>query len=297
MDRVARLRSTLEQRTLVCDGGTGTELQALGLVSGDCGEAWNLTAPEQIRRLHARYVEAGADLLTTNTFGGTSLALSAHGLLDRAAEVNREGARLAREAAGDRAAVLGDVGPCGALLEPYGEIAPARAAEAFRLQAAALLEGGADAILVETMSDPVEAVLAVRAAREAGARLVLATFAFQRVPDGFRTMMGTDVAAAVAAVLEAGAEIVGANCGTALSLDDYVDLTAELRAAAGRAPLLVQPNAGSPALEAGRAVYATGPASFAAAAPRLVAAGARIVGGCCGTQPAHTAAVRAALAG
>jgi 5-methyltetrahydrofolate--homocysteine methyltransferase len=296
MDGVERLRSALGRGVLVCDGGTGTELQALGLAPGAGGEAWNLSAPEKVRLVHQRYLEAGADLLTTNTFGGTPLALAGHGLGENAAEVNRAGARLAREVAGERAFVLGDVGPCGGLLEPYGDVAAARASDSFRLQAEALLEGGADAILVETMSDPVEAALAVRAAREAGARLVLATFAFQRGPDGFRTMMGADVAGAVEAVLAAGAEVVGANCGTSLSLDDYLHLTAELHAVAGSAPVLVQPNAGSPALEEGRAVYRTGPEAFAAAAPRLAAAGARIVGGCCGTAPAHIAAIKAALA-
>jgi 5-methyltetrahydrofolate--homocysteine methyltransferase len=297
MDRLSRLRATLSQRVLVCDGGTGTELQALGLPPGMGGEGWNLSAPDKIRAVHTRYLGAGADLLTTNTFGGTSLALAPRGLADRMAEVNRAGARLAREVAGEGAFVLGDVGPFGGLLEPYGEVAAAAAAEAFRAQAAALLEGGADAILVETMSDPVEAGLAVQAAREAGAGLVVATFAFQKAPDGFRTMMGTDVAAAVEAARAAGAEVVGANCGTELSLEDYERLGAALAAAARGAPVLVQPNAGSPALEGDRIVYRTGPGAFAAAGPRLVAAGARIVGGCCGTGPAHIAALRRALVG
>ena len=295
MDRVEQLRTALSRGVLICDGGTGTELQALGLPPGMGGEAWNLDASEKVRQVHERYLAAGADLLTTNTFGGTPLALAALGLGERAAAVNRAGARLAREVAGEDAFVLGDMGPFGGLLEPYGEVTAARAAEAFRLQAAALLEGGADALLVETMSDPVEAALAVRAARAAGAALVAATFAFQRVPDGFRTMMGTEVAAAVLAVRAAGAEVVGANCGTALSLEDYVLLTAELHAAAGTAPVLVQPNAGSPVLEGARIVYRTGPEAFAAAAPRLLAAGARILGGCCGTGPEHVAALKAAL--
>jgi 5-methyltetrahydrofolate--homocysteine methyltransferase len=297
MERVERLRAALRRGVLVCDGGTGTELQSLGLTPGACGEAWNVEEPDRVRRVHQAYLAAGADLLTTNTFGGTPLALATRGLADRAAEVNRAGAGLAREVAGERAFVLGDVGPFGGLLEPYGDVAAAAAEESFRLQAAALLEGGADALLVETMSDPAEAALAVRGARNAGARLVLATFAFQRSPDGFRTMMGAGVADAVGAALAAGAEVVGANCGTELSLEDYQRLTAELAAVAGATPLLVQPNAGSPVLEGGRVVYHTGPEAFAAAAPRLVAAGARVVGGCCGTGPAHIAAVRRALPG
>jgi 5-methyltetrahydrofolate--homocysteine methyltransferase len=296
MTRTAQLRALLAQRPLVCDGAMGTQLQALGLAPGECGLRWNVDAPENVRRVHQRYLEAGADLLTTNTFSGTAPALAAHGLDARAAELNRAGAELARAVAGERAFVLGDIGPFGGLLEPYGETPADVAAEAFRAQADALLAGGADAILVETMSDPAEAVLAIAAARAAGAACVIATFTFQRFPAGLRTMMGNDAAAAVNAALEAGAEIVGANCGTELTLDDYATLVGELVAAAGGRPVMVQPNAGSPALEQGRIVYPGKPDACAAAAKRFLAAGARIVGGCCGTTPEHVAAVAAAVA-
>jgi len=294
MARSDQLRAMLDRRPLVCDGATGTELQALGLPAGGSGERWNVDAPELVAQVHQGYVEAGADLITTNTFGGTALALAGHGLAARTAELNRAGARLAREAAGDRAFVLGDVGPFGGFLEPLGDTSPAAAAVAFREQVAALLDGGADAILVETMSDPGEAAIAVEAARQAGAAIVLATFAFQRAADGFRTMMGAAVADLLSAALDAGAAGVGANCGTELSLDDHVALAAELVAASRGRPVLVQPNAGSPQLEGGRTVYRTGPEAFARAVPRLLAAGCRIVGGCCGTARAHVAAMAAA---
>lgn len=291
MNRIERLRELLACRPLVCDGATGTQLQLLGLKPGENGLRWNLEAPEKVGLVHQRYLDAGADLLTTNTFSGTTLALAGHGLEERAAELNREGARLARAVAGERAFVLGDIGPFGGLLEPFGETPQETVFEAFRAQAAALLAGGADAILVETMSDQGEAALAINAAREAGAPLILATFTFQQSRAGLRTMMGTSVAAAVQAALDSGADVVGANCGTDLCLDVYVDLATELVAAAGGRPVVVQPNAGSPVIEEGRTVYRTGPAEFAEAAQRFLAAGARIVGGCCGTAPGHIAAV------
>lgn len=288
----ASLLATLARRPLLGDGATGTQLQSMGLAPGACGERWNLDHPDRVRELHRRYLAAGSDLLTTNSFGGTTTVLAGHGLETRADEINRTAARLAREIAGERAWVLGDIGPFGGLLEPLGDVTPEVATEAFRRQAAALLEGGADAILVETMSDPAEMELAVRAARAAGATVVIATYAFQRSAVGYRTMMGTTAAEAVGRALDAGAAVVGANCGTELSLDDYEKLARELAAAARGAPVIVQPNAGSPILRDGRISYAESAAEFAAAAPRLLAAGARIVGGCCGSTPEHIAAMR-----
>jgi 5-methyltetrahydrofolate--homocysteine methyltransferase len=197
--------------------------------------------------------------------------------------------------AGEHAFVLGDIGPFGGLLEPYGDTPPEIVADAFRVQALALLAGGADAILVETMSDPTEASRAIRSAREAGASLVIVTFTFQHSPAGFRTMMGTDVAGALRSAVEAGADVVGANCGTELSLDDYARLATELVAAAAGWPVIVQPNAGSPVLEQERVVYRTGPAEFGRAAEDYLEAGVRIVGGCCGTGPEHIASLAAVV--
>jgi 5-methyltetrahydrofolate--homocysteine methyltransferase len=287
----------LARRPLLADGATGTQLQQMGLAPGQAGERWNLDAPERVTELHRRYRDAGADLLTTNTFGGSRLVLERHGLAGRTGEINRAAAALARAVAGEEAWVLGDIGPCGGLLEPYGEVVPESAEAAFREQAEALLAGGADAILVETMSDPAELELAVRAARAAGAPAVLATYAFQRAGGEFRTMMGTTPAEAMARALAAGADAVGANCGTELSLDDYARLAAELVAAAGPRPVVVQPNAGSPVLDGDRICYRESAADFAAAAPRWRAAGARIVGGCCGSTPQHIAALRAGWEG
>jgi 5-methyltetrahydrofolate--homocysteine methyltransferase len=295
--RTESLRQTLARRPLLGDGATGTQLQSMGLAPGACGELWNAQEPDRVRELHRRYLKAGADLLTTNTFGGNSFVLGNHGAAARTRELNLAAARLAREIAGEAAWVLGDIGPFGGMLEPLGDTTEADAERAFAEQAAALLEGGADAILVETMSDPAEMTVAIRAARGAGAKFVLATYAFQKSAVGLRTMMGTTVADAVAAALAAGAAVAGANCGTELSLADYEKLTAELAAAARGTPVMVQPNAGSPVLRDGRISYAESAAQFAAAAPRLLAAGARIVGGCCGSTPEHIAAMRPLIKG
>ncbi len=291
--RVARFREALARRPILGDGATGTQLQLLGLAPGAGGELWNVDRPDQVRAVHRAYRDAGCDLLTTNTFGGTSYVLAGHGAAHRVHELNGAGARLARELAGDRAWVLGDIGPFGGMLEPLGDVTEDEVTLAFRAQAAALLEGGADIILIETMSDPAEAALAVRAAKAAGAECVIATYSFQQSAAGHRTMMGTTPAAALAAVIAAGADVVGANCGTELSLNDYVKLTAELVTAAAGRPVIVQPNAGSPRLVDGAISYDESAAQFAAAAPRFLAAGARIVGGCCGSTPAHLAAMAA----
>jgi 5-methyltetrahydrofolate--homocysteine methyltransferase len=291
------LLQALVSRPLLCDGAMGTQLQERGLAPGQCGEQWNINAPGRVEEVHRSYAEAGCDLITTNTFGGTRLALARHGLEQRVTEFNRAGAILARRASGEGRWILGDVGPVGDLLEPFGGVSVDAAAAAFEEQAAALLAGGADAILVETMSDPEEAAIAVQSARAAGAGVVMATFAFQRTSDAFRTMMGTTVKDCLEKVIDAGADIVGANCGTNLTLSDYEQLARELVSLAAGRPVILQPNAGAPVLVDGRAVYRESPGQLAEAAGVFRAAGVRIVGGCCGTTPAHLAAMAVHLAG
>lgn len=283
--------AALRRGPLVCDGAMGTQLQARGLEPGECGETWNVAQPAQVETIHRRYAEAGCDLITTNTFGGTPLALARHGLAARARELNEAGARIARRAAAAGKFVLGDVGPLGELLEPLGEITAKQAEVAFRDQAAALLSGGADAILVETMTDPEEAAIAIAAARAAGAPAVIGTFSFQKAKGEFRTMMGTSVKDCLARAVDAGADVVGSNCGTDLTLGDYVQLARELVAAASGRPVILQPNAGAPVLLGGKAVYQETPDQLAAIVPALLAAGVRIIGGCCGTTPEHLAAM------
>jgi len=291
------LLDELARRPLCCDGAMGTQLLARGLKSGDCGLLWNLERPGDVGAIHQAYRSGGSDLITTNSFGGSRFALAPHGLVPRVAELNRAAAQVARAAAGDHGWVLGDVGPFGDFLEPVGDTTAEDLEAAFRDQIAALLDGGADAILVETMSDPAEAVVGVAAAKACAARVpVLVTYAFQKTAPGqFRTMMGTGVAEAVRRATDAGADIVGANCGTSLDLADYVELARQIVQAAGPAPVIIQPNAGSPRVENGQTVYHATPEQMADTARKLLAVGVRIVGGCCGTAPAHLAAMSRAL--
>ena len=291
------LLDQLVKRPLCCDGAMGTQLLARGLGSGECGMLWNVNRPADVGGIHLAYRNAGCDLITTNSFGGSRFALELHGLANRVTELNRAAAQVARAAAGDHGWVLGDVGPFGDFLEPVGDTTADELRAAFQAQMAALIEGGADAILVETMSDPAEAVVGIEAAKACATAVpVIATYAFQKTAPGeFRTMMGTTAAEAVRRAVGAGAEIVGTNCGTGLSLDDYVELARQLVAAAGNATVIVQPNAGSPRTENGRTIYDATPEEMAATATRLLAAGVRIIGGCCGTTPNHLAAMSRAI--
>jgi 5-methyltetrahydrofolate--homocysteine methyltransferase len=277
----------------------GTQLLARGLTSGECGMLWNLNRPGDVGGVHLAYRNAGCDLITTNSFGGTRFALEKHGLTARVAELNRAAARVARAAAGENGWVLGDVGPFGDFLEPVGEVEADDLRAAFRDQIAALIAGGADAILVETMSDPAEAVVGVEAAKACDPNIpVIVTYAFQKTAPGeFRTMMGTTAAEAMQRAIQAGADIVGTNCGTGLSLEDYVELAKQLVAAAGQTPVIVQPNGGSPRMENGKTIYDATPEHMAAAAKQLLATGVRIIGGCCGTTPEHLAAMSRAVRG
>ncbi len=290
------LLEALSSRVLVCDGGMGTELIALGLDSGACGMLWNAERPDDVLSVHRAYRDAGCDLVTSNSFGGNRPMLDRHHAGGRLAELNRLAAATAARAAGDEAWVLGDVGPFGDFLEPMGDTTEDELLAIFIEQMSALRDGGADAFLVETMADPGEVAVAIRAARAVAPHLpVIATYTFQKTAGVFRTLMGTTAAQAVAAALEAGADIVGTNCGTDLDLDDYVALARELVAAAGNTPVIVQPNAGAPKSGPDGFSYDATPAEMAACARRLVDAGVRIVGGCCGTNPSHLRAIAAEL--
>ncbi len=267
-----------------------------GLAPGECGMRWNEERAGDVGAVHSAYARAGCRLITTNSFGGTRAMLDRHGLGDRVLDWNRRAAALARAAAGPDGWVFGDVGPFGDFLEPLGDMTEDGLLAIFGEQIGALAEGGADAILVETMSDPAEAAVGVRAAKSVSKLPVVVTYAFQKSADGFRTMMGTPASEAIAAALGDGADIVGANCGTDLSLDDYLALAKDLKAAAGTAPVILQPNAGAPKTTPEGVAYDATPEEMAAVALRLRDAGVSIIGGCCGTTPAHLAAMARALA-
>jgi len=289
------LLSACRNGVILCDGATGTQLMARGLAPGECGMRWNAERAGDVEAVHAAYAAAGCRLITTNSFGGTRAMLARHGAEAHMAEWNRLAASLARRAAGEDGWVFGDVGPFGDFLEPLGETTEEELGDIFRGQIEALVSGGADAVLVETMSDPAEAAVGVRAAKSVSSVPVAVTYAFQKSGDVFRTMMGTTAAEAVARALEAGADIVGANCGTDLSLDDYILLAHSLVAAAGDAPVILQPNAGTPKSGPDGIYYDATADEMGATAIRLRDAGVRIIGGCCGTSPALLAAMGKAL--
>jgi len=283
--------------TVVGDGAMGTELQRAGLEIGECGERWVLEHPERIEAIHASYLAAGSQAIITNSFGANRWVLGRYGLADRVEDVNRGAAATARRAAGSGALVLGDIGPCGGFLRPLGDVNAADLEAEFVRQAGALLEGGADGIVIETMSALEEVVAAVRAARRAGARLVAASLAFDRLPNGnLRTMMGVSPEQAAGAIAAEGADIVGANCGTKMDTADFARVVLAFRSAS-RLPVMIQANAGTPELVEGQAVYRLSPEGFAAGMIDVVAAGASFVGGCCGTTPAHIAALAATVRG
>ena len=286
----ADIRSVLcPPNVLVADGAMGTYLQALGLPAGKPPETWNLEEPEAVRSLHRAYLGAGAQILSTNTFGGNRLRLpdeiDGHRLMD----LVRRGVELAREVAGDLAWIAGSIGPTGRLLEPIGDLSCDRAEDAFAEQAAAMAEAGADLILIETMSDVLEARAALLGAQRATRLPVFVTFAFGA---GGRTMMGVTAEEACREMQALGAAATGANCGA--GPEAVVSALREM-AQACSLPLIAQPNAGLPRLEpTGETIWDSTPDEFAQRARTLIELGARVVGGCCGTTPAHVMAIRAA---
>lgn len=289
------LLSACRAGVVLVDGAMGTQLMLRGFKPGECGMLWNKDRQADVEGVHAAYVAAGCHLITTNSFGGTRSMLVRHGHGDRVAELNTAAAELARKTAGSDRWVFGDVGPFGDFLEPFGDMTADELLCIFAEQVASLARGGADAILVETMSDPAEAAIAARASKTACNLPVAVTYAFQISGGSFRTMMGSATEDAAKAALEAGADLVGANCGTDLGLDDYVALAAELKAAAGDAPVVIQPNAGAPKNTPEGIRYDATPEEMAKTALRLRDAGVAVIGGCCGTTPAHLAAMAAAL--
>jgi len=285
------LQRLLASGPVLTDGAWGTQLQARGLAVGEFPDAWNLTHPDQVAEVARAYVDAGSQIILTNTFGANRLRLAEAGLADRVVEINEAGARLSKIAAGNRACVFASIGPSGRMLMS-GDTTPEEIVAAFREQAAALARGGADALVVETMTDLAEAKLAVAAAKATGLPVV-ASMVFDSGKDKDRTMMGTTPEQAAAGLAEAGADVVGANCGQGIA--GFVKICARFKSAAAGRPVWIKANAGRPELRDGQAYYATTPEQFASYVPALLAAGADFVGGCCGTSPEFIRALRHAL--
>jgi len=275
---------------VLTDGAWGTQLQARGLEVGACPDAWNLSHPDRVEEVARAYVEAGSQVILTNTFRANRFALARHDLAEQVVAINRTGAEISRRAAAGRAKVFASIGPSGVMLM-MGQATPEELQDAFAEQARALADGGADAIVVETMSDPAEAKLAVAAARQTGLPVV-ASMTFDSGKDHDRTMMGTTPEEAAQQLAEAGADCVGSNCGR--GIEGFVAICRRLKAATDR-PIWIKANAGTPQVVDGNTVWVQTAEQFASYVPALVEAGAGFVGGCCGTSPEFIKAVKEQL--
>ncbi|MCH8843708.1 MAG: homocysteine S-methyltransferase family protein [SAR324 cluster bacterium] len=280
--------------TLISDGGTGTYLQAHGLEPGGCPEEFNASRPDVIRGMAKAYFDAGSDLVLTNSFGGSRFMQKKYGYGDRVREFNRLAAEHARSQAPPGCHVVGSVGPTAEFLQPLGAVSENEMYDAFVEQITSLEEGGADAVLIETMTALEEAALAIRAAKENTGLIVIATMTFDKGPRGFFTMMGITPERAVVELREAGADIVGTNCGNGIEL--MIEIFRQMREATD-GYLLVHSNAGIPEMKKGAIIYPETPQFMAERFKMLAGLGANIVGGCCGTGPEHIRALHAALRG
>lgn len=277
----------------------GTQLQQAGLEPGGCGEAWNLDERETVLAIQKAYVEAGSDLLITNTFGASGIMLERHGESGRVRDINRAGAEIARRAFGGREGfVLGDIGPFGGLLEPLGDVPVTRVQDAFAEQAEALISGGVDAIIIETQTSLDELGIAIEAAKATGAPAVIGSMAFDKMQESeeVRTMMGTSPEEAAEFMVAAGCDLVALNCGTGIDMSLAADTARRYRSRT-HLPIMAQPNAGLPVLENLKVVYKETPDEMASGLDALLDAGVRVVGGCCGSTPAHIRKFREVLDG
>jgi 5-methyltetrahydrofolate--homocysteine methyltransferase len=271
-----------DKNVVLLDGAMGTQLDEKGLMGR--GTA-NVEAPQAVLNVHKMYAHSGCDALITNTLTMNRIYIETHNVGVSVRDVNRAGAELAREAAGDRLCVLGDLSSTGQLLEPYGTYKETQFYEAFREQAEILAQAGVDGLVIETMFDLREALCALRACKESFSLPVVVSIAFQTDKNGGRTMMGDAAEQCARQLTDAGADVIGANCGD-LDPMQMSRVVALLRAATDR-PLVAQPNAGRPQLVEDRTVFDMEPAAFSEGVAECIRAGAQIVGGCCGTTPEH----------
>jgi len=271
---------------VITDGAWGTQLQAQGLGAGECPDIWNLTHPERVEKVARAYVEAGSQVILTNTFGATRVRLADHDAGDKTAAINKAGVEISKRAAAGRALVFASVGPTGKMLA-MGEITEEELRATFAEQVNALAAAGADAILLETFADLDETRAAISAAKDTGLP-VIASLVFDSGAQRDRTMMGATPEEAVAALTEAGVDVIGANCGR--GIEGYLAIAKRLRAAT-TLPVWIKANAGLPEIVAGQTVYPAIPEFFADKAAEVVAAGANFIGGCCGTSPSFIAAI------
>ena len=291
------LLELIKERPLLCDGAMGTQLMIAGLAQGSCGEEWNLTHPDKVLAIQRAYAVAGSDCILTNTFGGSRIMLNRHSKADHVAEVNKAGVEIARRAFDGRDGyVIGDIGPFGGLLEPFGEFKQSQVRAAFEEQAAALVEAGADAIIIETQTSLEELLLGIKAAQQAGAACIIGSMAYDVTLDGstFRTMMGVEPERAVQFMEQNGAHIVALNCGTGMDML-RARMAVQRYKSVTDLPVMVQPNAGQPKLVNMKVVYDETPEQMVQGLVPLLEEGANIVGACCGSTPDHIRAFRGVL--
>ena len=294
MSRI-NLKERIRQGLFLLDGAMGTQLFAAGIEVGTCNDYLNIESPDTVLNIHRAYLQAGSDAVLTNTFGANRYGLARHNLEAEVEQINSAGAQIARHAAGEERYVLGDIGPAGDFFQPLGSLKSDECKEAFTMQAEALCAGGVDGFIIETMTALDEMAIAIEAAKSVGGTLpVFASMAFDWAGGKYRTMMGVDVERAVKQILSLGVDAVGFNCGT-LSLDQYVELAAKyvsvVKALRAETVIYSEPNAGKPELVDGEVLYRVSPADFAVAVEKIHLAGVNIIGGCCGTSPAHIKAL------
>ena len=275
---------------LVSDGAMGTMLFEKGLRSGDCPELINLSKPEVLEEIALLYLEAGADIIQTNTFGGSPLKLSDYGFEDKCEEINSKAVECVRKAIGKRAYLSGSCGPSGRLLKPHGDTEPELLLKGFERQIDALMKAGVDIICIETMTDLREATLAVTAAKNISPVVpIIVSMTFDKIPKGYYTIMGVNIEDAVKGLENAGADIIGSNCGN--GIDNMIEIAKQMKELSDR-PILIQSNAGIPENKNSEIVYPESPSYFEDKTLELIEAGVSIIGGCCGTKPEHIRAVR-----
>lgn len=276
-------------RVLISDGAWGTFLHEKGLKPGECPESWCTHRFGDVSGVAQSYIDAGADMVETNSFGGSSFKLEHYGLASDAAALNEAAAKASREAAGEDRWVIASIGPTGKMLITE-EVTEQDLYDAFKTQAVAFEKGGADAVCIETMSDIGEACQAIKATKENTSLEIICTFTFERNVRGeYRTMMGLSPTAAAQGAMKAGADIIGANCGN--GIERMIEIVKEMRVVNADIPILVHANAGLPQVVDGKSVFPESPEDMARQVPRLVEVGANIIGGCCGTTPAHIKAM------
>jgi len=280
------LEELLRSAPVILDGAWGTQLQRRGLPVGGCPDEWNLSHPEKVEEVARAYVEAGSQIILTNTFGSNAVTLERYGLADRVEAINRAGVEISRRAAAGRAKVFASIGPSGVMLM-MGDKTPDQLRMAFAVQAEALAQAGADGLVIETMSDPAEALLALEAAKATGLPVAVC-MTFDSGKNRDRTMMGTTPEQAAEQLTAAGADVIGANCGA--GPETYVQICRRLKSATDR-PIWIKPNAGLPEVVNGQTIYRLSCDDFASFVPQLIDAGASFIGGCCGTTPEFMRAI------